>query len=460
MKKSPLGRSEYGRVKIALPPGKGLMDWVRLASSKILARKQMTVDHEELMKHNKRDDCWIHIYGQVYDVTSYLEFHPGGVPELMRAAGTDATDLFIQYHAWVNYENMLKSCFVGRFSGDLSKYDVFFDSESCAYTVTVQNNCVTIDFEDTEVEAAVSLAKLSIKQSLLVVYHEGVIEEKRKVSHDTLLFVVRLPRGLFYPVASGRHVSFKVRKGASVLYRPYTPVSSGSLSDQPVDSGQVKCAEPARIVFMIKIYKDGICTPSLEALNVGDSIEISEPIGCVDMSPWTDTGSELLMLAAGTGLTPMVNIIRERLKRLQKEGSDTAITRLLLFNKSEEDIVSDDWLPMRWTDTHIAPPLNATVKKINIRSTSSLIDTLYSRTVASRSSSAISYTSRRTNRTEHILSNPSQEWDGRLGRIDSTMLPKACDSLRVLICGPDGFNVAASKYVETAYVSQKRTKFQ
>lgn len=44
--------------------------------------------------------------------------------------------------------------------------DVFFDSESCAYTVTVQNNCVTIDFEDTEVEAAVSLAKLSIKQSL------------------------------------------------------------------------------------------------------------------------------------------------------------------------------------------------------------------------------------------------------------------------------------------------------
>lgn len=55
----------------------------------------------------------------------------------------------------------------------------------------------------------------------------------------------------------------------------------------------------------------------------GDPIEISEPIGCVDMSPWTDTGSELLMLAAGTGLTPMVNIIRERLRRLQKEGSDT-----------------------------------------------------------------------------------------------------------------------------------------
>ncbi|KAK5981723.1 Cytochrome b5 heme-binding domain-containing protein, partial [Trichostrongylus colubriformis] len=97
------------------------MDWVRMASGKILAKIQMSVDHNELMKHNKRDDCWVHIFGKVYDVTLYLEFHPGGVPELMRAAGTDATDLFNQYHAWVNYESMLGSCLVGRFTGDLSK---------------------------------------------------------------------------------------------------------------------------------------------------------------------------------------------------------------------------------------------------------------------------------------------------------------------------------------------------
>ncbi|KHJ84380.1 cytochrome b5-like Heme/Steroid binding domain protein [Oesophagostomum dentatum] len=97
------------------------MDWIRLASEKILAKKHMSVDHEELTKHNKKDDCWILIFGQVYDVTSYLEFHPGGIPELMRAAGTDGTDLFNQYHAWVNYESMLKSCLVGRFTGDVAK---------------------------------------------------------------------------------------------------------------------------------------------------------------------------------------------------------------------------------------------------------------------------------------------------------------------------------------------------
>ena len=54
-------------------------------------------------------------------MTAYLEFHPGGIPELLRAAGTDGTDLFNQYHAWVNYENMLKSCYVGQFKGDTTK---------------------------------------------------------------------------------------------------------------------------------------------------------------------------------------------------------------------------------------------------------------------------------------------------------------------------------------------------
>ena len=43
-----------------------------------------------------------------------MDFHPGGDEELMRGIGKDATELFNQVHAWVNYESLLHKCYVGR----------------------------------------------------------------------------------------------------------------------------------------------------------------------------------------------------------------------------------------------------------------------------------------------------------------------------------------------------------
>nr|XP_009666606.1 PREDICTED: cytochrome b5 reductase 4 isoform X2 [Struthio camelus australis] len=59
-------------------------------------------------------DTFIRRPGLVYNVTPYMEYHPGGEDELMKAAGMDGTDLFDQVHRWVNYESMLKECLVGR----------------------------------------------------------------------------------------------------------------------------------------------------------------------------------------------------------------------------------------------------------------------------------------------------------------------------------------------------------
>nr|XP_035956903.1 cytochrome b5 reductase 4 isoform X3 [Halichoerus grypus] len=94
------------------------MDWIRLTKSGKdltgLRGRLIEVTEEELKKHNKKDDCWICIRGFVYNVSPYMEYHPGGEDELMRAAGSDGTDLFDQVHRWVNYESMLKECLVGR----------------------------------------------------------------------------------------------------------------------------------------------------------------------------------------------------------------------------------------------------------------------------------------------------------------------------------------------------------
>lgn len=70
------------RNKCALKPGHSLMDWVRLGSSCDLAGTRGTVipiSHDELAKHNKANDAWLAIRGKVYNVTKYMDFHPGGM---------------------------------------------------------------------------------------------------------------------------------------------------------------------------------------------------------------------------------------------------------------------------------------------------------------------------------------------------------------------------------------------
>uniref|UniRef100_A0A8C6Q9Z2 Cytochrome b5 heme-binding domain-containing protein n=1 Tax=Nannospalax galili TaxID=1026970 RepID=A0A8C6Q9Z2_NANGA len=76
------------------------MDWIRLTKSGKdltgLKGRLIEVTEEELKTHNTKDDCWICIRGFVYNVSPYMEYHPGGEDELMRAAGSDGTDLFDQ----------------------------------------------------------------------------------------------------------------------------------------------------------------------------------------------------------------------------------------------------------------------------------------------------------------------------------------------------------------------------
>jgi len=39
--------------------------------------KMKTINREELAKHRHVKDCWLSVYGKVYDVTAYLDEHPG-----------------------------------------------------------------------------------------------------------------------------------------------------------------------------------------------------------------------------------------------------------------------------------------------------------------------------------------------------------------------------------------------
>ncbi|GMI75315.1 ARABIDOPSIS CYTOCHROME B5 ISOFORM A, cytochrome B5 isoform A [Hibiscus trionum] len=49
---------------------------------------------EEASLHDTKDDCWVVIDGKVYDLSSYLDEHPGGDDVVLAVTGKDATDDF------------------------------------------------------------------------------------------------------------------------------------------------------------------------------------------------------------------------------------------------------------------------------------------------------------------------------------------------------------------------------
>ncbi|XP_076991354.1 cytochrome b5 isoform X2 [Tamandua tetradactyla] len=49
---------------------------------------------EEIQKHNHSKSTWIILHHKVYDLTKFLEEHPGGEEVLREQAGGDATENF------------------------------------------------------------------------------------------------------------------------------------------------------------------------------------------------------------------------------------------------------------------------------------------------------------------------------------------------------------------------------
>ena len=53
---------------------------------------------DEVNEHNTIASCWIIINNEVYDITDFLNKHPGGSSILLTVAGEDATDFFEELH--------------------------------------------------------------------------------------------------------------------------------------------------------------------------------------------------------------------------------------------------------------------------------------------------------------------------------------------------------------------------
>lgn len=176
--------------------------------------------------------------------------------------------------------------------------------------------------------------------------YEVPLIEREEVSHDTRRFRFGLPsKNHVLGLPIGKHVHLFATINGEEVKRAYTPVSSDD------DKGHVE--------FVIKVYfknvhprfpDGGKMSQHLESLKLGDTIKIRGPSGRLEYhgkgqiqiketpsSPLKKRQvKRLSMVAGGTGIAPMLQLIRDVLK---KSDTDKTKMALLFANQSEKDIL-------------------------------------------------------------------------------------------------------------------------
>uniref|UniRef100_A0A3B5BBL7 NADH-cytochrome b5 reductase n=1 Tax=Stegastes partitus TaxID=144197 RepID=A0A3B5BBL7_9TELE len=186
--------------------------------------------------------------------------------------------------------------------------------------------------------AAITLEDPNIKYALRLI-------DRQIVSHDTRRFRFALPSPehvLGLPI--GQHIYLSAKIDGKLVVRPYTPVSSDD------DKGYVD--------LVVKIYFKGVhpkfpeggkMSQYLESLKLNDTIDFRGPSGLLvyngkgvfavkpdKKSPAeTKTAKHVGMIAGGTGITPMLQLITA----VMKDPQDKTVCYLLFANQTEKDIL-------------------------------------------------------------------------------------------------------------------------
>ena len=164
-------------------------------------------------------------------------------------------------------------------------------------------------------------------------FQDFPISEITRTSHNTAIYRFNLPSPnsiLGLPI--GQHISLaanldvtdqktgKVEKNKEVV-RSYTPISSD--------------VHPGYFDLMIKSYPTGNISRHLGTLKVGDTMKVKGPKGAMVYTP--NMVRSFGMIAGGTGITPMLQIVRAILRGRSK-GDKTEIN-LIFANVDEKDIL-------------------------------------------------------------------------------------------------------------------------
>ncbi|ORY87512.1 NADH-cytochrome b5 reductase 1 [Leucosporidium creatinivorum] len=223
--------------------------------------------------------------------------------------------------------------------------------------------------------------------------------DKIVLSPNTAIYRFSIPNNAILGLPIGQHVSVSATIGGKLIQRSYTPTSSDD------DKGFFD--------LLIKSYPTGNISKHFAGLKVGDFVDIKGPKGQMKYS--NDYANAIGMIAGGTGITPMLQIIRASLKN----PLDTTKLSLIYANVTHEDIL----LKAELDSLAAKHP-----ERFNVY---------------------------------YVLNNPPDNWTGGVGFVNTAMikehLPAPAVDSKMLLCGPPPMMGAMKKSLDELNFEAPRT---
>jgi ferredoxin-NADP reductase len=115
---------------------------------------------------------------------------------------------------------------------------------------------------------------------------------RQMLTPDTAQLVLRAP-GHTFDFEPGQHVGVAYDGDDGLVHRSYSPVSLPGTDT---------------LTLMVTRYDDGTCSVWLHEREIGETVQLTDPSGNLSLR---DTERDVVFLATGTGLTPMMAMLQD-----------------------------------------------------------------------------------------------------------------------------------------------------